>query len=79
MAWAPSRPKSDEPVFHEAWEARVYVLTRAIGAWRKWNIDTGRYYIEQIAPAGLSAHELLREVVHAARGIARQDGLGLAG
>jgi nitrile hydratase beta subunit len=41
----------NEPVFHEVWEARVYVLTRAIGAWRKWNIDTGRFYIERIAPA----------------------------
>ena len=47
----PVQAEVDEPVFHEAWEARVYVLTRAIGAWRKWNIDTGRYYIEQIAPA----------------------------
>ena len=47
----PVRAESDEPVFHERWEARVYVLTRAIGAWRKWNIDTGRFYIEQIPPA----------------------------
>jgi nitrile hydratase beta subunit len=47
----PVRPETNEPVFHEAWEARVYVLTRAIGAWRKWNIDTGRFYIERIAPA----------------------------
>ena len=47
----PVRAEIDEPVFHEQWEARVYVLTRAIGAWRKWNIDTGRFYIERIAPA----------------------------
>jgi len=47
----PVRAEVDEPVFHERWEARVYVLTRAIGAWRKWNIDTGRYYIERIPPA----------------------------
>ncbi|MEO8128694.1 MAG: nitrile hydratase subunit beta [Bryobacteraceae bacterium] len=43
--------EKDEPVFHHPWEARVYVMTRAIGAWQKWNIDTGRYYIERIAPA----------------------------
>src|SRR5436190_4378051 len=43
--------EKDEPVFHHRWEARVYALNRAIGAWRKWNIDTGRYYIELIAPA----------------------------
>ena len=46
----PIQVEKDEPVFHEQWEARTYVLTRAIGAWRKWNIDTGRYYIEQIPP-----------------------------
>src|SRR5262245_52911813 len=44
-------PEATEPVFHEVWESRVYVLTRAVGAWRKWNIDTGRFYIEQIPPA----------------------------
>jgi nitrile hydratase subunit beta len=47
----PVRAEVNEPVFHERWEARVYVLTRAIGAWRKWNIDTGRYYIERIPAA----------------------------
>lgn len=44
----PIRSEINEPVFHSAWEGRVYVLTRAIGAWRKWNIDTGRWYIERI-------------------------------
>jgi nitrile hydratase subunit beta len=41
----------DEPVFHEAWEGRVYAITRALGAWGKWNIDAGRYQIEVIPPA----------------------------
>jgi nitrile hydratase len=47
----PVRAEAKEPVFHQQWEARVYVMTRAIGAWHKWNIDTGRYYIERIEPA----------------------------
>jgi nitrile hydratase len=47
----PVKAEVNEPVFHERWEERVYVLTRAIGAWRKWNIDTGRFYIERIEPA----------------------------
>ncbi len=47
----PVEPEIDEPVFHQAWEGRVFVLTRAIGAWRKWNIDNGRFHIEQIPPA----------------------------
>jgi nitrile hydratase beta subunit len=46
----PIEIEKNEPVFHERWEARTYGLTRAIGAWRKWNIDTGRFGIEQIAP-----------------------------
>jgi nitrile hydratase subunit beta len=47
----PIEAEKDEPVFHERWEARTYVLTRAMNAWRKWNIDTGRFGIEQIPPA----------------------------
>ena len=46
----PIQVEKDEPVFHEPWEARTYVLTRAIAAWRRWNIDTGRYHIEVIPP-----------------------------
>ena len=56
----PIQAEKNEPVFHERWEARTYGLTRAIGAWRKWNIDTGRFGIEQIAPADylrMSYHE----------------------
>ena len=47
----PVEVEKNEPVFHALWEARTYAITRAIGAWRKWNIDTGRHQIEQIAPA----------------------------
>jgi nitrile hydratase beta subunit len=42
--------EKDEPVFHEEWEARVFALNRAIGAWRKWNIDAGRHAIELLPP-----------------------------
>lgn len=41
----------DEPVFHAAWEGRVWALTRALGGWQKWNIDAGRYAIEVLPPA----------------------------
>src|SRR6516225_8783604 len=47
----PIRQEENEPVFHEKWEGRIYAITRAIGAWRKWNIDAGRHAIEQIPPA----------------------------
>jgi nitrile hydratase len=47
----PIRHEENEPVFHEKWEGRIYAINRAIGAWRKWNIDAGRYAIEQLPPA----------------------------
>jgi len=47
----PIAPEENEPVFHEQWEARVYALVRAMGAWRKWNIDASRFQREQIPAA----------------------------
>lgn len=47
----PVEPEENEPVFHEPWEGRVHAMNRAFGAARLWNIDRGRFYIEQIPPA----------------------------
>ena len=38
----PLEYEQNEPVFHAPWEARVYALTRAMGAWGKWNLDASR-------------------------------------
>jgi nitrile hydratase len=46
----PVEYEKNEPVFHAAWEARVYALTRAMRAWRKWNLDASRYAIEILPP-----------------------------
>jgi len=46
----PIAVEENEPVFHEDWEGRVFVLHRAMGPWRKWNIDRGRYEIEMLPP-----------------------------
>lgn len=43
--------EKDEPVFHATWEARVYALTRAMRAWRKWTLDADRHAIEILPPA----------------------------
>jgi nitrile hydratase len=45
------QPEKNEPVFHERWEARTLALTRAIGAWRKWNIDASRHERELLPAA----------------------------
>jgi nitrile hydratase len=46
----PIQSEKDEPVFHAPWEARVFALRRAMGAWRKWNIDATRHQIELVPP-----------------------------
>jgi nitrile hydratase subunit beta len=43
--------EKNEPVFHAPWQGRAYAVTRAMGAWRKWNLDATRYQRELIPPA----------------------------
>ena len=44
--------ESNEPVFHEPWEGRVYAITRAIrAAGGRQNLDNSRYQLEQLPPA----------------------------
>ncbi|MEE9276341.1 MAG: nitrile hydratase subunit beta [bacterium] len=47
----PVAPEENEPVFHEAWEKRVFAMVLAMGAWGKWNIDMNRHSRE-VMPAG---------------------------
>jgi nitrile hydratase subunit beta len=47
----PIDPEPNEPVFHHRWEARVLGIALATGFLRRWNIDMGRYTIEQMPPA----------------------------
>jgi nitrile hydratase beta subunit len=47
----PIRPEKNEPVFHARWEARVFAMVRAMGPWRKWNIDASRHQRELIPAA----------------------------
>ena len=49
--FGPVKPEPNEPVFHAPWEGRVLALRRALGAWRRWTIDAGRYSIETLPPA----------------------------
>ena len=46
----PVEHEKDEPVFHAAWEGRIYALNRAIRAWRKWSLDTDRHALETMSP-----------------------------
>ncbi len=43
--------EKSEPVFHYEWEGRIFAMNRAMGAWRKWNLDASRHSRELIPPA----------------------------
>jgi len=47
----PLVPERDEPVWHAPWEARVFALSAAVGAWGRWNIDTSRGQLESMPAA----------------------------
>jgi nitrile hydratase beta subunit len=47
----PIRQERNEPVFHHLWESRVFALRRAMGAWRRWNIDVSRHEVELVPAA----------------------------
>jgi nitrile hydratase len=46
----PIEHQKNEPVFHAEWEARVFAMTLAAGAWRKWNLDAFRHTREVLLP-----------------------------
>src|ERR1700736_2772792 len=45
---APIQYETNELVFHEPWEARVFALNRAVRAWGKWTTDASRHAVELI-------------------------------
>lgn len=51
QCFGPIPIEADEPVFHEDWEARLFAIRFALGAWGKWNLDGSRYARELIPPA----------------------------
>ena len=46
----PIKYEKNEPVFHEEWEARVFAMFLAAGAWHKWNLDAFRHTREVLPP-----------------------------
>jgi nitrile hydratase beta subunit len=47
----PVKYEKNEPVFHAWWEGRIYALNRAMRAWRRWNLDVDRHWLEVMPPA----------------------------
>jgi nitrile hydratase len=46
--FGPVIAEEHEPVFHARWESRVFAMTLAMGAWRKWSLDATRFARESI-------------------------------
>ena len=58
--FGPVTPERDEPVFHAAWEGRVFAMQRATFFIGLWNIDMARASVEQLPPdiyLGVSYYE----------------------
>jgi nitrile hydratase len=51
-----AEPETSEPVFHAAWERRVFGLALAAGFLGKWNIDKSRYARERQHPIDYLRH-----------------------
>jgi nitrile hydratase subunit beta len=51
-----AEPEKEEPVFHAAWEKRVFGLVLTTGALGKWNIDKSRFARERQRPADYLRH-----------------------
>jgi nitrile hydratase beta subunit len=47
----PIQYEKEEPVFHAAWERRVYGINSALRAMGNWNLDAWRHQIELLPPA----------------------------
>jgi nitrile hydratase subunit beta len=47
----PVQYEKDEPVFHAAWEGRIYGINASLRAMGKWNLDAWRYQIELLPAA----------------------------
>jgi nitrile hydratase len=75
QGFGPVKREANEPVFHARWEARVLAIRRALGGWRKWNIDAGRYSIETLPPADYLCMSYYEKWFASAVKLALQSGL----
>ncbi len=62
----------DEPLFHEAWEGRVWAMWSAIGA---TTVDRFRFTIEQMPPAAYLASSYYERWLWAIERLASEQGL----
>ncbi|CAG4889494.1 nitrile hydratase subunit beta [Paraburkholderia saeva] len=80
QAFGPVQPEAeDAPLFHAAWERRVFAITLAMGATGKWNIDTSRAARESLPPAQYLASSYYEIWFEGLRKLLHGSGLASAG
>ncbi len=70
----PIAPEMDEPIFHAAWERRVFALTLAMGAHGRWNIDRSRFTRENRHPVDYLSSSYYELWMKALEQLAREEG-----
>jgi nitrile hydratase subunit beta len=73
--FGPVRVEKDEPVFHAAWEGRVYAMMQALIRRRVFNVDEMRRAIESIPPAQYLASTYYERWLAALRMLLEEKGL----
>ncbi len=73
--FGPVEIERNEPVFHSAWEARVYALQTASGYLGRWNIDMSRYARERMPPAAYLAASYYEKWLYGLETLLLEQGL----
>ncbi len=68
-------PETEEPVFHEKWEGRVFGIVELIGLLGQWSIDKSRYSREQLPPADYLANSYYEKWYAGIRNLLVESGL----
>jgi nitrile hydratase len=71
----PVEIEKDEPVFHAAWEERVFALRLACTFHRKWNGNMNRYAVERMPPVAYLAATYYEKVLFGLEMLLIEQGL----
>jgi nitrile hydratase len=74
-----AEPEATEPVFHAAWERRVFALVSATRALGRWNGDMSRYARERQQPADYLRHSYYENWLAGLETLLVETGLVTAG
>jgi nitrile hydratase beta subunit len=71
----PIQHEKDEPVFHEAWEGRMYAINTCLRAIGKWNLDASRHQTASLPPVDYLRMTYYERFLHSAEQLIVKHGL----